>query len=484
MTGLDAVRAVADAVLYEGYLLYPYRATSAKNQLRWQFGVLGPYGAADAGIGEDFRLEMQTLLRNPVPLTVHLRFLQLQRRRTERVEGEGFVDAPELRIDGERWFAWDEAIEVERRHLLERDEDTWTVVAEAAEEVEELRTAMGGVVAGRLVRQRWLVEAACSARLEPIGGLYRLTVAINNLTSSAGLDKESALRQSLIGTHLIIEGAGFVSVIDPPAEARAAAESCRQHRCWPVLVGEPGEELRYLSGGDDPPEPPRTSSFVLGSPIILYDYPEIAQQSAGSLFDATEIDEILTLRVLTMTEEEKAEARATDRKAAAIIERCDQMTPEELQRLHGVLRDPFGAGPDLFPGPDLFSGSDPFTAGLADDPYAIFDDDHDPETASVLIFGERVGKGSMVRINPQRRADAQDLFYADQLARVVAVHRDLDGEIHLAVVLVDDPAAELHDWYGRYLYFAPDELEPVGETLEEQPNASSPTREARKENQK
>ena len=101
----------------------------------------------------------------------------------------------------------------------------------------------------------------------------------------------------------------------------------------------------------------------------------------------------------------------------------------------------------------------------------------------MLILGERVGKGSIVRIKPQRRADAQDLFYADQLARVAAVHRDLDGEIHLAVVLADDPAAELHDWYGRYLYFAPDELEPVGRALEGHLHASSPTTEFRKENQ-
>ena len=41
------------------------------------------------------------------------------------------------------------------------------------------------------------------------------------------------------------------------------------------------------------------------------------------------------------------------------------------------------------------------------------------------------------------------------------MHFDVDGETHVAVVLVDDPAAELHDWYGRYLYFAPDELEPL-----------------------
>ena len=176
-----------------------------------------------------------------------------------------------------------------------------------------------------------------------------------------------------------------------------------------------------------------------------------------------------------MTEEEKAEARATDPKAAAIIERCDRMTPEQLQRLHGVLRDPFGAGPDLFPGPDSFA------VGLADDPYAIFDDDHDPETASVLIFGERIGKGSMVRINPQRRADAQDLFYADQLARVVAVHRDLDGETHLAVVLVDDPGGRAARLVRPLPLLRPGRVRTRGRHLDEHPHASPPTMEPRKE---
>ena len=195
-----------------------------------------------------------------------------------------------------------------------------------------------------------------------------------------------------------------------------------------MLAGEPGEV-----------------STVLGSPIILYDYPEIAGESTGSLFDATEIDEILMLRVLTMTDAEKAEARATDPKAAEIIDRCDAMSPEDLLRLHGTFRDP---GP-------VPSWSD------ADDPFAVFND-HDPDTSEVVISGETVRKGSLVRLNPRRRADAQDLFYADQLARVTAIHRDLDDETHVAVVLVDDPAADLHDWYGRYLYFSPDEVVPVG----------------------
>jgi len=84
-----------------------------------------------------------------------------------------------------------------------------------------------------------------------------------------------------------------------------------------------------------------------------------------------------------------------------------------------------------------------------------------PDVDAVVIAGVSVSKGSIVRVHPSRRADAQDLFFADQVARVTAVLSDVDGDVHVAVVLVDDPAAEMHDWYGRYLYFAPDELEPL-----------------------
>ena len=90
-----------------------------------------------------------------------------------------------------------------------------------------------------------------------------------------------------------------------------------------MLAGRPGER-----------------DLLLISPIILYDHPEIAEQSEGALYDSTEIDEILTLRVMTMTDEEKAQARATDPLAAQIIDRCDSMSPEAMQQLHGVLRNP------------------------------------------------------------------------------------------------------------------------------------------------
>ena len=459
--GLGRIRAVADAVLYEGYLLYPYRATSSKNQLRWQFGVLGPQGAEAAGIGEDSHMSMQCLLdlglldlgsldlglldlgRNESiegqgGLTIYVRFLQLQQRRAERADGQGgYLPVAELQVDGERWFSWNEAVEAEKSRTVPLPDllsgRTWSVVAKAGEGTEPVHDQLGNV-GGRLVRQCWDVAATVSARLEPVGELHRLSVSIDNQATADGLaNKEAALRRSLLGTHVIVEShdptAGFVSVIDPPDHAREAAGQCRQHRCWPVLAGEPG-----------------AVSAVLGSPIILYDYPEIAGESTGSLFDATEIDEILMLRVLTMTDAEKAEARATDPRAAEIIDRCDAMSPEDLMRLHGRLRDPDPLPP---------SWSD------ADDPFALFND-HDPDTSEVMILGETVRKGSLVRLNPRRRADAQDLFYVDQLARVTAIHRDLDDETHVAVVLLDDPAADLHDWYGRYLYFSPDEVVPLG----------------------
>jgi hypothetical protein len=61
-----------------------------------------------------------------------------------------------------------------------------------------------------------------------------------------------------------------------------------------------------------------------------------------------------------------------------------------------------------------------------------------------------------------RRADAQDLFLIGRMARVEAVLFDVDGHVHLALVPEDDPAAEMQRNHGRFLYFAPDEVEPLG----------------------
>ena len=77
---------------------------------------------------------------------------------------------------------------------------------------------------------------------------------------------------------------------------------------------------------------------MLSSPIILYDYPQIAPESAGDLFDGTEIDEILALRILTLTEDEKREMRDGDERARQILERTEALPEEQFLKLHGVLR--------------------------------------------------------------------------------------------------------------------------------------------------
>jgi len=437
--GWERVRAIADAVLYEGYLLYPYRSTSAKNQSRWQFGVLGPPRAAERGLGEDDTLSGQLLL-NPGPdaaLTIVVRFLQLQHRAVERLCGAGFEPVGELSVAGRTWLTWDEATECEVTFGPFGEQglatpQTLPIVVAGATEIEK-------VDGGRLVRTRAELRAELTVRAEPDDGLLRISLGVRN-TGTPPPDKDTAIATSLIGTHLIaaVADAEFVSLLEPPASAADAVARCRQHRCFPVLAGPPGD-----------------TSVMLVSPIILYDHPEIAEQSGGALFDSTEIDEILTLRVMTMTDEEKAQARATDPRAAQIIDRCDALSPEALLNLHGVLRDPHAAEKPVPLIPEIPEGVDWW------DPLA--DNAVDPGIDAVLVNGVRVSRDSRVRLHPSRRADAQDLFYAGKVARVTAVHETVDGDQQIGVVLEDDPAADLHDWYGRYLYFAPDEVEPLVE---------------------
>jgi hydrogenase maturation protease len=131
------------------------------------------------------------------------------------------------------------------------------------------------------------------------------------------------LARALVSAHTILEASGgeFVSLVDPPKLHRDAAQCCKNVGTWPVLVGDPGQRDTLLS-----------------SPIILYDYPEIAPESPGNLFDGAEIDEILSLRILTMTDDEKREMRQSDDRTRQILERTESLPEEHFAKLHGVLR--------------------------------------------------------------------------------------------------------------------------------------------------
>jgi hypothetical protein len=435
---LDAMAAVADAVLFEGYLLYPYRASAQKNRLRWQFGVLTP-----AGDGTEPTRNRTECLLEPGPgsqLHLRLRFLQLQARSLRTPDG---VEVPELVVDGQRHLRFEEGVVRQVDRVLSV-EDLLTgrcslpVAFPGFRETEELRDA-DGVAAGLLVRECWPVTGRIVVTLSDLPGPYlvhrlRLDI-VNDGRCSSGAPREEVLRTSLIAAHTMIAArpGTFLSLTDPPQWAAPAVAACINEHTWPVLAG-----------------PAELSDLVLSSPIILADHPQLAPESTINLFDGLENDEILTLRTLVLTDAEKAEARATDPRAAGIIDAVDALPPEILERLHGAIRSlrPAGADSPSEAPPEQVPWWDPGQDAAVD-----------PDTDSVPVGGVDVARGSGVVLRPGRSSDAQDRFLDGMRATVQAVVHDVDGGVHVAVSVDGDPAAEMQLAHGRFRYFRPDELE-------------------------
>jgi hypothetical protein len=464
---LEHARKVADAVLYEGYLLYPYRHNAAKNRARFQFGVLMPPGYAALDSSERSASQTECLLDFPgTQVFVLARFLHLRRRTVQQAIGAtgdahgDLRDVDVLRVGGCEHVAWDEAAEREVTLSVPLDRVLRAGAElpfrfDGGEQAEDLY-GPDGQRAGRLT-WRWApLEGAVLVQAEnlpgPYGGL-RLRVRLENRTQVGELprNRDDALPHALIAAHTLIAvpGGRFLSMTDPPEWAVPEAAASVNEGTWPVLAGPVG-----------------CRDLVLSSPVILYDHPEVAPESVGPLYDATEIDEILALRTLALTDEEKRQARATDPKAAELMDRLDGLPAEMLERLHGAIRylgPPGGArGQGQRHDPAPARGATAAPAGPVPwwDPGA--DTSVSPATDHVEINGVRVARGSRVRMRPgTRRADAQDLFLAGREAVVEAVLFDVDGATHLALTVTDDPAADLQRSHGRFLYFAPDEVEPV-----------------------
>jgi len=305
----DALRQIATAVLYEGYVLWPYRKSATKNQRRWTFG--GVYPRAHSATHPDDRATMQTqcLVEGADPrVEAVVRFLHVVERRLTSAGRE--VD--ELTVDGVRHLAWDEATEREVAA-------PGPIAIPAGEREEDLGSG------GKLVRSWRSLEGEVAVSAEPLAErLHRVTVRIENTSPFAGTDREEALRQTFCSTHTIlrVDGGAFVSLTDPPGELREAAERCDNEGTWPVLVGAPGERDTLLS-----------------SPIILGDYPQVAPESPGDLFDGGEIDQLLVLNILSLTDEEKEEMRAADPRTREILERTEALSEEQLMSLHGAIRE-------------------------------------------------------------------------------------------------------------------------------------------------
>lgn len=313
---------IAKAVLYEGYMLYPYRPSSVKNRQRWNFGVVYPqaYNAAQDG-EEPCSMHNECLVSGNLgtSIEVKVRFLHLQTRSLQA--------STEVRTESRTGFlpdGWQEAVERE----ISVPELTMAALlgGTASTFAFPSQTRVDSERDGMIERRQQAIAGEIRISAENVGkDLFRVSAHVQNVTPMAipAADRDAALMQSLVSAHTIlgVKGGEFVSLLEPPAELQELASGCKNVGAWPVLVGEPEQR-----------------DTMLASPIILYDYPQIAPESPGDLFDGTEIDEILSLRIMTLTDEEKREIRESDDRARQILERTDAMPVEQFMKLHGAMR--------------------------------------------------------------------------------------------------------------------------------------------------
>ncbi|OAJ59444.1 hypothetical protein A6V36_27790 [Paraburkholderia ginsengiterrae] len=459
---MNAVESVVQAVLYEGYMLYPYRPTSVKNRQRWTFGGVYPRAYAEASGSDPWVTQTECLLRGDERTRVAVRpgFLQVIERVVLDVD-----DAPNARpaqdrpawrmvqrldIDERRYSPWQEAAE---RHIavpalmlgeLLHEGREIPFLFEAACDLEPLADRHG-TLRGALRRTRASLEGRVEVSAASVAAdAFRLRVRIINetpLADAGTLKRDAASLYALVSCHtvLTIMGGEWVSSIDPPTELAAAAAACRNIGVWPVLVGNEQQ--------------PDT---MLASPIILYDFPQIAPESTGDLFDATEIDEILTLRILTMTDDEKREMIATDERARELLARTESLGAEQMQKLHGTLRQL-----RTIDAASVGAVTPPEEPHVPVSPWAELD--ARPHLACVRVAGVEIRVSDQVRLRPHGRADIFDIALSGMVATIESIERDFDGHVHVAVTIDDDPGKDfgMQRMPGHRFFFAPDEIEPL-----------------------
>lgn len=307
------VEKIADAVLYEGYVLYPYRPSALKNRRRFNFGVLYPRAYSEIQSGADaceMRTEFLVAGDATATLETKIRFLHLTARDEWQEGMERGVLVPACKLKS--------IAEAPLRHSF----------------------AFGGSTDDE-GRRSETVDGEAELSAAPLGeGVFKVSLVVRNRTSlenAAQRTRDEALLRSMVSVHSILQitGGEFVSSLDPPEQFKNAVKECRNLGTWPVLAGAEGQR-----------------DLILSAPIILYDYPQIAPESDGDLCDGLEIDEILSLRILTMTDAEKQEVRSGDQRARRILERTEMMPAEHFQKLHGALRGLKPCGLETVPGED------------------------------------------------------------------------------------------------------------------------------------
>lgn len=410
------------AVLYEGFILYPYRP-SLKSAHRWTFGGLYPREFCEAqGSVESPSLQVQCLIvgDDVTRLEVVIRFLRLVHRQIGRFavplpawpadDELEFVPVESMAVGDRQFHSWQEAAE----QTLDMDSFLLDDLVAAPRrqsfsfphEIErEPILSLDGQYVGVIERRQCSMVGSAEVAAEKVAeDCFRLTLRAVNETqweSSAPFDRDEAALRSFAAAHAIItvHGGELLSQIDPPDRWRGLVAANRNVGTWPVLIGEP---------------PARTT--MLAAPILLGDYPEIAPESPTALFDSTEIDEILALRIMTLTDAEKLAMRAIDPRSRELLTQIESLSPKTLLDLHGV-----------------------WVQGM------------------LLTPGERV------RLKPRPGGDILDLVLAEKVATITSIEQDFEGQTHVAVTVDDDPGRDFGQRLkpGHRFFFRLDEVEPV-----------------------
>lgn len=456
---MEQVREIAGAVLYEGYLLYPYRHSALKNRQRWTFGVIYPrkYSEDNGGL-EPWTMHTECLVAaGPASATldIHVRFLHLLTRSLVR---PGTSASPEpgagetehhLMAGQLAYEPWEEGIEreISAPNLALHELLAQPRRVEIAFAAGRLAEHPASPDEPEIVREQQAIAGTVIIAAERVSApghtdLYKLSVHIENSTPAgdeAQDRRDAILLHSFVSTHTIlrVHKGRFISLLETPEELQAAARSCKNNKTWPVLVGHPGEQDTMLS-----------------SPIILYDYPQIAPESPGTLFDGTEIDEILALRILTLSDEEKAELRRGDTRARDLLARTEALSPEQFMQLHGTMRDPRTLP---FTAAQMNTRQSNAPAQMQAHPGEDY-----PPPASIQVSGGEARVGNRVLLHPKVRADAFDLLLKNKVGRVEAIQQDFENRLYLVVTLDDDPGREQWDERalpGHRFFFFPEEVE-------------------------
>lgn len=431
---------VVNAVLYEGYILYPYRASTIKNMRgRFTFGRVYPRDYSENQNGAEPCLsQTECLLRlqnEPASLEITVGFLQPMWREVGCLAETGFRRLERLVIGEKVYEPWQEAIErkitvsLGPLNAAKKAQISTPFSLAASCTVESLNDPNNASSAIR--RRTEAIAGLVEAEASPLGGeIFKIIVRVANvtpMTSSQCEDQDDVIMRTLASTHTILHctGAEFISLLEPETEYAAFAADCKNTGVWPVLIGDPQKAER---------------DTMLSSPIILYDYQQIAAESNGSFFDGLEIDELLTLRVMTLTDSEKREMRNVDEYARKILERSETASADDFLKMHGAMRGKKNLEEFFNPGSPL---------------------------QSVKLAGYELKKGSRVLIRPKRRADAIDMILAGKIGIVEAIEQDAEDGIHLALVLEDDPGQDMGmaRQSGHRFFYSLEEVEPLTEAL-------------------